>query len=187
MDPETYHLATPSGYPHHELKVKVGAVVVLLKNLSVGMRLTNGARLILEEIGSPIMRCTHLNQEKHMAEEVLLHPVLFTPTGVISREVSFCRLQFPVRLAFAMTCNKAQGQTLERCGLVLTTPCFAHGQYYVAVSRVRRAKDIFIYNAAKNPSLTNNVVFKKVLCYERSGEMEPELPTSPVDQVGLSI
>jgi len=40
------------------------------------------------------------------------------------------------RAAFAMTINKAQGQTLQRVGIYLDTPCFSHGQLYVAASRV---------------------------------------------------
>jgi hypothetical protein len=47
------------------------------------------------------------------------------------------RLTFnQLRLAFAMTINKAQGQTLKHVGLCLTEPIFTHGQLYVAVSRV---------------------------------------------------
>src|SRR5436190_22794492 len=44
----------------------------------------------------------------------------------------FQRTQFPLRLAFAMTINKAQGQTLRHVGLCLTEPVFTHGQLYVA-------------------------------------------------------
>jgi ATP-dependent DNA helicase PIF1 len=47
------------------------------------------------------------------------------------------RRQFPVRLAFAMTINKAQGQTLKMVGIFLPKPVFTHGQLYVAMSRIR--------------------------------------------------
>ncbi|GFU93816.1 putative DD41D transposase [Trichonephila clavipes] len=41
-------------------------------------------------------------------------------------------LQFPIRLAFAKTINKSQGQTMTKCGLDLESPCFSQGQLYVA-------------------------------------------------------
>ena len=45
------------------------------------------------------------------------------------------RRQFPVRLAFAMTVNKSQGQSLKHVGLDLQSPVFSHGQLYVGLSR----------------------------------------------------
>jgi len=46
------------------------------------------------------------------------------------------RRQFPVRLAFAMTINKAHGQTLKMVGIFLLKHVFIHGQLYVAMSRI---------------------------------------------------
>ena len=55
------------------------------------------------------------------------------------------RRQFPVRLAFAMTINKAQGQTLKTVAIYLHEPVFAHGQLYVALSRSGNPRRTRIY------------------------------------------
>src|SRR5688572_8175637 len=46
------------------------------------------------------------------------------------------RRQFPVKLCYAMTINKSQGQTIDFVGLDLEEPVFAHGMTYVGFSRV---------------------------------------------------
>jgi ATP-dependent DNA helicase PIF1 len=48
---------------------------------------------------------------------------------------SFKWLQFPVKVSFAITINKAQDQTFKYVGVDLRTECFSHGQLYVAFSR----------------------------------------------------
>ncbi len=46
------------------------------------------------------------------------------------------RQQFPVRLAFSITTNKAQGQALIKVGFYIDSPLFAQGRLYNALSRV---------------------------------------------------
>jgi hypothetical protein len=59
--------------------------------------------------------------------------------------MKICRVQFPLELAYAITTNKSQGQTLDRVLLDTTTDCFSHGQLNVAFTRVRENKAISIY------------------------------------------
>jgi ATP-dependent DNA helicase PIF1 len=56
----------------------------------------------------------------------------------------FKRKQFPIRLNFAMTVNKSQGQTITNVGVYLPAPVFSHGQLYVAISRATTKTNIKI-------------------------------------------
>jgi len=46
------------------------------------------------------------------------------------------RVQFLIKVYFAMIINKAQGQTLIYVGIDLENNCFSHGQLYMAFSKV---------------------------------------------------
>ncbi|KAJ8876003.1 hypothetical protein PR048_023911 [Dryococelus australis] len=56
----------------------------------------------------------------------------------------FSQAHFPARLAFAMTIDKAQGESLQVCGLNLENPFSSHGHLYVAWSRVEEPSDLFV-------------------------------------------
>ncbi|XP_049826248.1 uncharacterized protein LOC126266388 [Aethina tumida] len=65
-----------------------------------------------------------------------------------------------VQLAFAMTINQSQGQTMSICGLDLRTPYFSHGQLYVACSRVGKPSSLFVL---AEDGLTINIVHATAL------------------------
>ncbi|OAD65337.1 hypothetical protein PHYBLDRAFT_176249 [Phycomyces blakesleeanus NRRL 1555(-)] len=79
--------------------------------------------------------------------------------------VDFQCCQFPVRLAFAMTINKSQGQTLDHVGLYLPSPVFGHGQLYVALSRIRKPSGIKIMVDIPDASTTQNTVYTDNVIY----------------------
>uniref|UniRef100_A0A8R1IG49 ATP-dependent DNA helicase n=1 Tax=Caenorhabditis japonica TaxID=281687 RepID=A0A8R1IG49_CAEJA len=63
-------------------------------------------------------------------------------------------------LAFAISINKAQGQSFGRVGLYLPEDVFAHGQTYVALSRARSKNELLIKSTSER---LLNVVYKEIL------------------------
>lgn len=70
------------------------------------------------------------------------------------------RTQFPLRLAWAMTINKSQGQSIRVVGIDLTFECFAHGQLYVALSRASGGPHLYS-NTSEESGLPNVVIYKE--------------------------
>ncbi|XP_014614721.1 PREDICTED: ATP-dependent DNA helicase PIF6-like [Polistes canadensis] len=110
----------------------------------------------IKKITGNILEATSLTGK--FKGEVILLPRI--PMIQSESTIPFRRLQFRIRLAFAMSINKSQGQTMPICGLDLENPCFSHGQLYVACSRVGKPSNLFVL--ARN-RLTKNIVYRLVL------------------------
>ncbi|XP_077985122.1 ATP-dependent DNA helicase PIF1-like [Glandiceps talaboti] len=117
---------TPSGVPPHKLHLKKHAPIMLIRNLSPSQGLLSGTRLKIVSLGKHIIEAI-ITTGKHVGQSVFLPRVIITPSD---SELPFDLKgrQFPIRPAFALTINKAQGQTLEYIGLELTEPVFTYGQ-----------------------------------------------------------
>lgn len=126
--------------PPHVLHLKVGAVVMLLRNLDVTEGQCNGTRMLVTSLADNYIECkilcgTSKGKRTLIPKMKMTASDPFVPNPIV-------RFQLPVKLAFCGTINKAQGQTFNKVGIYLQSPCFTHGQLYVAFSRVGKCEDV---------------------------------------------
>ncbi|GBM35587.1 hypothetical protein AVEN_121038-1 [Araneus ventricosus] len=154
---EFLNFLNPPGMPPHMFNLKLDSSIMLLRNLDPP-KLFNGTRLRVSNLMDNVIQATILT-DNNKGESVFIPRIPLIPTDM---PFEFKRLQFPVRIAFEITINKAQDQSLKVTGINLETPCFSHGQLYVAISTVGTPRNICIY--APNGK-TKHVVYPKDLEY----------------------
>ena len=96
---------TPSGMPPHKLNIKIGAIVMLLRNINISQGLSNGTRLKITRI-SPTLLSAKMLIDPSAGETVLLPRITLKSNSDPSIPCTFTRRQFPIRLSYSMTINK---------------------------------------------------------------------------------
>ena len=115
--------------PPHKLRLKPGAVIMLLRNLVPSKGLCNGTRLTVTRLQRNITEARVI--DLHNSETILIPNIPFIPSDT-NRSFQFQRRRFPVRLAFSITINKSQRQTFDK--ICLQKPILSHGHSDVCSS-----------------------------------------------------
>ncbi|CAH9109240.1 unnamed protein product, partial [Cuscuta europaea] len=96
-----------SGVPAHEIRLKVGVPVMLMRNINFSSGLCNGTRLIVTRHGDNIIEAQILTETND--GKVYIPRLTLTPSGV-RLTFMFQRRQLPLVVSYTMTVNKSQGQ-----------------------------------------------------------------------------
>lgn len=150
-----------------DLKLKIGALVMMITNDQENKRWVNGTLGIISAL-SPTMVKVTIN-----GTDFEISPTTFNKYKceydreerklkyIVESSVS----QFPLILAYAITIHKSQGMTYQQIACNLDN-CFAPGQAYVALSRCANYDKLYLTEKINAGSIiTDNVVanfYKKV-------------------------
>jgi ATP-dependent DNA helicase PIF1 len=150
------------GVPPGCLKLKLGARYMIIKNMM--KTVFNGVRCQLVAFAGNKCAFVKLISGPGSGSTILLPACVFS----ISSEQSglpfvIRRRQLPMIIAFALTIHKAQGQTLSKVGMYITSDFFTHGQLYVALSRTRGWRNIVVQSTLPDMTTMKNYVCSRIL------------------------
>ena len=128
------------------LRVKAGAQVIMLRNDPDG-RWVNGDVGVVEHCDRARLqvRIRDLVHEVQPVKWERIQYALNPEDNHLARKLQGTFQQFPVKLAWAITIHKSQGQTLQKVRVDLGRAAFAHGQVYVALSRCQSLEGLRLH------------------------------------------
>ena len=144
------------------LKLKVGAQVMLIKNDTKSpKRWVNGSIGIVTELSTNSIHLKIKNKVHKIIQDTWEKFDYLIKNDQVTHEVVATFTQYPIKLAWAVTIHKSQGQTFEKVIIDLDRGSFAHGQTYVALSRVTSLEGLFL----TRPIEISDIIFDNNLKY----------------------
>lgn len=133
------------------LKLKVGALVMMTKNdtnieANKKPRWANGTLAVVSEL-SPDSIKVRIDNSEYKINKTTWEKCQYDydeKSKTISKDIVGTFTQFPVKLAYAITIHKSQGQTYSAVKIDLARGAFAPGQVYVALSRCQSLNNLYL-------------------------------------------
>ena len=140
------------------LELKVGAQVMLIKNdFKSPKRWVNGSIGVVTQLTENSIQLKIKNKIYNIKQDTWEKFDYLIKDGQVVHEVVATFTQYPIKLAWAVTIHKSQGQTFEKAIIDLDRGSFAPGQTYVALSRVTSMDGLFLTRKIN----VSDVVFDK--------------------------
>ena len=102
-----------SGLPEPKLKLEIDTVVILLQIMDIYAGHCNGTRYLVRLIGQYRMILLKLDARDNYKNKVLILPWIPCHYGGKCFPFELTQLQFPLKIAFALTINRAQAQSAK--------------------------------------------------------------------------
>ena len=132
------------------LELKVGAQVMMVKNdLKYPKRWVNGSIGIVHQLDENSIHVKIKKKVYNIPKDNWERFNYSIKDGEVKHEVVATYTQYPIKLAWAVTIHKSQGQTYENVIIDLDSGSFAQGQTYVALSRATTLEGIYLTRAIR--------------------------------------
>ena len=151
-DKEYKHKAEITGslektaFPTEEvLRLKKGAQIMLLRN-DKERRWVNGTLGYIDSLDDGEIKVNIDGKIHSVPKETWkkIQYILNETTNTLGEKIVSSFTQFPLRLAWAMTIHKSQGQTYNSVAIDMGYGAFAHGQTYVGLSRCKSIEGLYL-------------------------------------------
>jgi ATP-dependent exoDNAse (exonuclease V) alpha subunit len=152
------------------LELKVGAQVMFLRN-DADQRWVNGTVGTVTKIDSTVW--VDVDGTVHEVDPVAWEKYRYSyapESKQLSKEVIGEFTQFPLRLAWAVTIHKSQGQTYDEAVVDLGARVFSPGQTYVALSRLTSLEGLYLTRPLRPSDI---IVDQNVLNFMRRRAADP--------------
>lgn len=145
-----------------KLCLKVGAQVIFCRN-DYPRGVVNGTIAIVTELSDEQIKVRLVDGKELKVEKMQWESKesVYNPeTNRVESEVVGTFVQYPIKLAWAITIHKSQGMTFDRMHFDLTRGTFAPGQAYVAISRMRSVDGLTLSNKLHPHHIVQNSEIK---------------------------
>lgn len=170
------------------LRLKVGAQVMFTRN-DYNKRWANGTLAKVTKLSDDEIHVTLDNGNTFVVPCTSWDSVSYEydrDSQKLKKEVLGTFVQYPLKLAWAITVHKSQGMTFDKMSLDLSRGMFASGQLYVALSRVRSLEGLFLSNnVIPQYAHTNNEIIEYAKGYNDEQIINNEIESGKVVYTAL--